>query len=337
MLLTSLAEKLDYPFETPISADVDAIEESTRQWVRSFDLLADETAFQRFCKINYGWMGARFFPYTSFERAALGAHWIAWLFTLDDEFDELEVGSKPLILSQAFQKFLNILRGLEPPTETPLSLALEDLRLRTLGFAPSLDWMERFIESIAQYFSACCWEAQNREQQTFPDLKTYLQLRQHSGGQPIVVALVELMEGTALPEVALEHEQVRSLAEMTLNLMAWSNDILSVEKELRAGDLHNLVLVLMAESALSQDEAFDLAIERHNQEMQKYLLTERTLPSFGTEADAIVNGYMQGLRALVRGTLDWTTIDAPVRYASENLALPKSTVSFKSLVTSEAG
>jgi hypothetical protein len=52
MLLTSLAEKLDYPFETPISADVDAIEESTRQWVRSFDLLADETAFQRFCKIN---------------------------------------------------------------------------------------------------------------------------------------------------------------------------------------------------------------------------------------------------------------------------------------------
>jgi 5-epi-alpha-selinene synthase len=336
MQLNTLAERLYYPFETPISCDTEAIEESTRQWVRSFNLLSDEIAFQRFCRINYGWMGARFFPHTTYERAALGAHWIAWLFTLDDEFDELEVGSKPLVLAQAFQKFLNMLKGLEAPTDTPLSQALEDLRFRTFQLSPSSDWMGRFIESIESYFSACCWEAQNRQQSASPNLRTYIRLRQDAGAQPIVVALIELMEGVTLPDVALRHPQVRSLAEMTSNLMGWSNDILSVEKELLAGDLHNLVIVLMAELGMGQEEASSLAIERHNREMQNYLVTERTLPSFGTEVDPILKNYLRGLRALIRGTLDWTTLDAPVRYASKNPSRARSIARSRSLVTNEA-
>jgi 5-epi-alpha-selinene synthase len=334
--LSTLAARLDYPFETPVSPYADEIETSTRQWVKAFHLLDNEASFDRFCRINYGWMGARFFPYAGFEQATLGSDWIAWLFTLDDEFDELNVGAEPSILSNAFEKFSAILRGKESPTSTPLSLALDDLRQRTLKFAPNLDWMERFIQSVEKYFRACCWEAQNRQTNTHPDLETYIRLRQDSGAQPIVVALVELMEGTALPDDLLEHPQVLSLAEMTLNLMAWSNDILSIEKEMLAGDLHNLILVLIANFNLSETTAFNQSIEIHNREMQKYLDTEQALPSFGEPGDAILAGYLRGLRALVRGTLDWTTLDAPVRYTTEHLLPPKDSLRVKSLVTSEA-
>jgi 5-epi-alpha-selinene synthase len=334
--LSTLAERLDYPFETPPSPYADKVEQWTRQWVKSFNLLPNQAAFDRFCQINYGWMGARFFPYAPFEQTALGSDWIAWLFTLDDEFDELTVGAKPYVLSQAFEKFLAILRGQEAPTQTPLSLALGDLRQRTLHFAPSLEWMERFIESIEKYFNACRWEAQNRQQNQSPDLETYLRLRQDAGAQPIAVALVELMEGQALTPSIQANSEFQALVEITLNLMGWSNDILSIEKELLAGDLHNIVLVLMAESNLSETAAFDLAIEIHNQEMQKFLDIELQLPSFSPEEDAIVQGYLRNLRSLIRGTLDWTTLDAPVRYTTEHLLPPKNSAVMRSLVTYEA-
>jgi hypothetical protein len=92
MSLMTLAARLDYPFVTPPSPFSDQIEQATRQWVKQFNLLPDQQTFQRFCSINYGWLGARFFPYTSEAQATIGAQWIAWLFTLDDEFDESAIG-----------------------------------------------------------------------------------------------------------------------------------------------------------------------------------------------------------------------------------------------------
>ncbi|MBE9032491.1 hypothetical protein IQ266_22390, partial [filamentous cyanobacterium LEGE 11480] len=115
----SLAARLDYPFETPASPFSDRIEQSTREWVKQFNLLPDQKTFERFCSINYGWLGARFFPYASEAQATIGAQWIAWLFTLDDEFDESAVGSQPQMLAQAFQAFVDILAGQAPANATP--------------------------------------------------------------------------------------------------------------------------------------------------------------------------------------------------------------------------
>ncbi|MGI0495284.1 terpene synthase family protein [Alkalinema pantanalense CENA528] len=339
-MLKYLADQLYYPFETPVTPHADEIELSTRQWVQDFNMLSDAATFQRFCRINYGWLGARFFPYATSDATAIGSHWIAWLFTLDDEFDEQSVGSSPKVLAQAFQKFIDILNGAEG-TQTPLSRSLIDLRERTRALSPDESWFPRFVISVQQYFDACTWEARNRIKGHPPDLESYIRLRQHAGAQTIVVALIEMMENMILPDHVRNHPRIKALTDMTLNLMGWGNDILSVDKELHAGDVHNLVLVLEHEYALSREDAYTWAIEVHNQEMRRFLLFERNLPTFGTDAeghdlDANVQRYLLGLRALIRGSVDWTIIDAPVRYAELKPLLDRAATADQSLVVTEA-
>jgi hypothetical protein len=318
MSLMTLAARLDYPFVTPPSPFSDQIEQATRQWVKQFNLLPDQQTFQRFCSINYGWLGARFFPYTSEAQATIGAQWIAWLFTLDDEFDESAIGGQPETLAQAFQKFVDILEGQPPAHQTPLSLALQDLTSRTAQYSPDPSWMKRFIISIQQYFNACRQEACNRKEATPPSPNEFIPLRQHAGAQTIVIALIEMMEGILLPNAVLQHPRIQALSEITMNLMGWGNDVLSVDKELRAGDFHNLVLIFKHGYCLNDEDAYTWAIETHNLDMRRFLLFETNLPDFGPDINHDVQRFIRGLRALIRGSVDWTLIDAPVRYAQVN-------------------
>jgi hypothetical protein len=316
--LAALASQLYYPFVSPSSPFSDQIEQSTRQWVKHFNLLPDEQTFQRFCSINYGWLGARFFPYALEDQATIGAHWIAWLFTLDDEFDESAIGGQPETLAQAFQKFVNILEGQPPETPTPLSLALQDLTTRTRQYSPDPSWMKRFIISVQQYFNACHQEACNRQEATPPSPTAFIPLRKHAGAQTIVIALIEMMEGMLLPNTVLQHPRIQALSEITMNLMGWGNDVLSVSKELRAGDFHNLVLIFQHGYCLNEADAYTWAIETHNLDMRRFLLFETNLPDFGPDINRDVQHFIRGLRALIRGSIDWTLIDAPVRYAEVN-------------------
>jgi len=314
----SLISQLHYPFTTPVHSAAVSIETSTREWVQKFRLVSTDAPFQRFCSINYGWLGARFFPYASFEAACLGSHWIAWLFILDDEFDELPVGREPAVLSQVCQKFIDILQTQESVTSdvapTPLFLGLRDLQQRTLNMAPSPEWMQRFITSVRDYFAACIWESQNRNCKVPPSLETYITMRQQAGAQALVVALMECLEEVVLPDRLLTHPRIQSLIVATENLTGWVNDILSVQKEIRAGDVYNLVLVLKHEYDVSLEQAISLAIDMHNQEMRRFVMLADPLPDMGNEYDPLLQRYVTGLKALVRGTLDWTAGDALTRY-----------------------
>jgi hypothetical protein len=88
--------------------------------------------------------------------------------------------------------------------------------------------------------------------------------------------------------------------------VAWFNDIVSLEKELRVGDVHNLVIVLRQEYHLSVQEAVAQAARLFNARMREYVELERRLPSLGVESDARLQRYLAGLRCWVRGNMDWS-------------------------------
>ncbi|MBE9030055.1 hypothetical protein IQ266_09980, partial [filamentous cyanobacterium LEGE 11480] len=193
-----------------------------------------------------------------------------------------------------------------------------DLTVRTRHYAPAASWMQRFIISVQQYFEACRQEACNRQQAIPPNPDEFISLRQHAGAQTIVIALLEMMEGFVLPDAVLQHPRIEALSEITMNLMGWGNDVLSVDKELRAGDFHNLMLIFKHGYCLNHEDAYTWAIETHNLEMRRFLLFETNLPDFGADTNRDVQRFIRGLRALIRGSVDWTLIDAPVRYAEVN-------------------
>jgi hypothetical protein len=102
---------------------------------------------------------------------------------------------------------------------------------------------------------------------------------------------------------------------------AWHNDVFSLDKELAYGDVHNLVLVIAREPAVSLPEARALAVARCNAEVDALQVTARRLPSFGEAADPIVADFVMGMGALMRGNLDWSL--ETLRYRGEAAALAK--------------
>jgi hypothetical protein len=90
-----------------------------------------------------------------------------------------------------------------------------------------------------------------------------------------------------------------------VNIVCWSNDIISLEKERQSGDMHNLVIAVRHERHCSWQEAVDCVAEMHNAEVQKFVQLAQRLPRFDADIDAELARYVGILRAWMRGNLDW--------------------------------
>jgi 5-epi-alpha-selinene synthase len=111
-----------------------------------------------------------------------------------------------------------------------------------------------------------------------------------------------------------DNPDVQRLAKMTNNVISWANDIVSLEKEQRQGDVHNLALILSHEQKLSLQAAVDRVGALHDAEVYAFIALAQQLPSFTPTVDADLQRYVSGLRSWMRANLDWS-LDT-VRYRS---------------------
>lgn len=139
-----------------------------------------------------------------------------------------------------------------------------------------------------------------------PELETYLHRRPMTAGLKIDAVFIEVMDGVQLPSALRDHPAVQRLAELADRAVCWSNDVLSLEKELQEGDTHNLVQVLMQAHGLSVQAALDEAAQMYHMEIEEFLEVERMLPSFGVEEDGQVRQYAQLLKSRIGGILTWS-------------------------------
>ena len=166
--------------------------------------------------------------------------------------------------------------------------------------------MARCVQSVEEFFAACVWEATNRKQGITPDVATYIKMRPFSGGLYTYINLIEIIEQITLPRRVREHPTVQRLTLTANNVVCWTNDIVSLAKELKQGDVHNLVLALQHKHRLTLQEAMDRAAALHAAEVRAFIDLELRLPSFGTVLDSQVKAYSSVLRSWMRGNLDWS-------------------------------
>ena len=103
-----------------------------------------------------------------------------------------------------------------------------------------------------------------------------------------------------------DHASVRRLTEASHNATCWANDVLSLEKELRQGEVNNLVVVLLDAQGSGLQKAVDSAVAMHDAEVDAFVEASRNLPQFGTSVDARLERYVSSLKARMRGVLDWS-------------------------------
>lgn len=293
------------PFPAAINPHADAVQDHTTAWARRLGLVRDEQALTRFRAARFGRLAARAYPNAALPELEIVSDWNVWLFMLDDQCDEGGIGKTPGALARLFASLMAVLRtppGAQP--SSPLAAGLHDLWSR-MAPRSTADWQARFIQDADDYFQACLWEATNRQDGRVPSVADYIAWRPLTGGLITDVDLIDLTEHIVLPAPVRQHTILRRMTEMANNVVCWSNDIISLEKERQRGDVHNLVIAVRHEQDCGWQEAVDRVAALHDEQVRGFLALERLVPRWEPEVDAGVRTYLGVLRSWMRGNLDW--------------------------------
>jgi 5-epi-alpha-selinene synthase len=281
--------------------------------VQKFGLAKDRQGFERLSASRFGWLAARAYPGAPAGRLEIVSDWNTWLFVLDDQCDEMGIGKQPSQLAALHCKCLEILAGGIPGAEDIAVVhALYDIRVRIQPLMP-LAWWARFVHSAAEYFESTEWEAQNRAQNSWPDTPDYIHMRPFTGGLYTDINLVELTENIALPLAVRIHPRIRQLTTITNNVVCWSNDIFSLQKEYKHHDMHNLALLIHRHERIGIQEAVDKVARLIEAQLRRFVALEKGLPRFGAATDLDVSRFIAVMRSWMRGNLDWSYESARYR------------------------
>jgi hypothetical protein len=294
---------LDYSFPPALNRWVMEAHEHSREWVTRHRLVSSDR-LPHFEACRFAWLAARAYPTASLDSLEIVVDWNIWLFIHDDQNDEAGFGREPAKLRALYDQLQLVLAGEPLSTDNVFALSLSELVGRM--FERGTDaWRARFIASVDEYFSACIWEAENRAESRVPSVVDYIQKRPLSGALNTDIELIELCERIFLPDHVREHPLIREITLLSNNVVCWSNDIISLRKELRVRDVHNLVIALKHETNCSWQEAVDTAATMHLQQVKRFMELEQRLPKFGGGVDGEVARYGATLRAWMRGNIDW--------------------------------
>ncbi len=296
---------LYYPFPSAVNPHAEAAEQHSLAWAERCGIITP-AAYQRFCASNFGSFAAHTYPTAPREELLIISDWSAWGFLKDDQTDEGEMGQRPEELAALHARFLAVLEG-DYPTghDIPLTHALAEVGQR-LRRKLTADQMCLFIQTHRDWLAASVLETTHRAVGAAPGVADYIHQRQFGGAVYVCFTLIELCEGIQMPPVVRADYFVRRLSHLANNIICWCNDLFSLEKELRHGDPANLVIALRAEYGLTLQAAVTRAAQMHDAEMRAFLELESRLPSFGAEADALLERYIAGLRSWIRGNFDWS-------------------------------
>jgi 5-epi-alpha-selinene synthase len=294
------------PFPSAINPHSEVAYQHTLEWVRSFNLVTDESIYQRWRAVNLSGWAALCCPQVSLEALKIISDCTLWFFLFDDECESAGVTKQLEWLAPEHARLIDILKGAElTESDTPFARALQNLRQRLLQHATS-EWMLGFTEEVERHFKGQFWEALNNSQGITPDLATYMQIRPLTCGMIIFFKFNLIAEQIDLPTEIIEHALVKQMEQAANNVTGWANDILSLEKEIRGGKSHDLVQVLQHEYQIPLQEAIERAASLHDAEVRTFIELSAQLPSFGAEIDVNLQRYISGLHSWMRGNIDWS-------------------------------
>lgn len=279
-------------------------------WAKDHGLLRTENAERRLAKTRPGTLAAHCYPSADLSELYLLGDWMTWLFILDDHNDEGSYGWDPESLEQALITVLFPGSSGFGNTGNPFGTALDDMVKRASAHM-SPEWRYRFLHHVLDYFRAYVWQAAHRNEGRVPDPDTFPQLRREAGAILPSLDLIEFVESTTLPPSLYYSRTYQRLITTAANVVCWTNDLMTYEKEIARGDHQNLVSVVSEAENLPLEQAVVTVRTRTGREIERFLGAEAELPQlFGAldaspELQAMTLRCVDMLRAWMRGHVDW--------------------------------
>jgi hypothetical protein len=283
------------------------------EWVRHFELVQKEAAALRFSRADFAWFAGRTYPTADEGDLQLVADCFAWLFFLDDQLDDGSFGRNLAQVQTLQLKLADILLSPHRSAKAqpglsgspPLVRALADLWERLDG-RTTAGWRSRFVGHVASGASAAEWEAANRIRQTVPDEATYIEKRRHTGAIYVCMDLIEVVERIDMPRSIYESPSFREALNAACDVVCWTNDVCSLDKEHALGEYHNLVSIVEHKRGLRREDAVEHVIHEIAAAVERFRTLEpELLRTFDAQRDS-VGRYLAGMRSWMRGNVDWS-------------------------------
>ncbi|GGZ51125.1 hypothetical protein GCM10010387_51880 [Streptomyces inusitatus] len=230
----------------PHSPHAAAADARTFVWVDAGGLCDDTAEQGNLTRIRPGLLAAYCHPEAGEADLTLTAKWMAWLFLLDDRIDESVLGRDADLLEEHLHDLQATALGTPTaPTAAarPMARALEEI-IAEASAGMSGAWRLRFRRHVSDYLSAGVWQAAHRQAAQIPGPDVFPHWRRAFGAIMPTFDLVERAHGGALPSSVYYSRPYQDLLIAAADLVCWTNDLMTVDKEAAHGDLHNLVLVV---------------------------------------------------------------------------------------------
>ncbi|HEX8870061.1 MAG TPA: terpene synthase family protein, partial [Lentzea sp.] len=170
---------------------------------------------------HFGTYAALTCPSAPTEGAELMADLLTWMFVIDDHYE----------------------RAAGLAADGPLIAALADVSMR-LGNMSTREWRARFHRHFAAVLAAATEEIGWRETGSPPGFDEYVTLRRNSGAMKAVFDVLEVCLNSELPSDSYHSDVYQEIVSAGTDVVTWTNDLYSYEKEVAAGLMTNMVLVL---------------------------------------------------------------------------------------------
>ncbi len=267
-----------------------------------------------------------FYPSAGLEELIACSDWCAWLFFLDDSYDENIRASRYLAAARELMALcLEVLRGATPPVGAPpLARFTREIRRRFLRLEAARErWLRRLAVSTHGYLYKGVLPANAHwAWGVVPTFHAYLEQREHDCAVHTCIDLIELAANVSLPDDVHAAEPLPTMRALCARAVGCANDLMSYEKEvLRHGNPNNLVHVLMTQRSLPLERAVHQTVALINHYTRQFVELEQALPRYGRPLDAMVARYLAGMRQLLRGHYDWSL--ATTRYRSAQSPFPE--------------
>jgi hypothetical protein len=224
------------PFASEINPDEQIVHESTQEWLRISGFTNCQDTMRRLECGDFGNLAALCYPDAAAMELELSLCWINWLFLLDDQIDESDLGRQRARAHMVIQGMVDLLTSapLHREPVTPLEIAWGTFWTRAaLGMSESAQ--QRFPNTVSDYLDSLLQEIDNRVDGYVPDLLEYADLRRDTSAMRTTMTLNEFVHHITLPCAFSESRLFRALSNITCDVVAMTNHIFSFDKESALG------------------------------------------------------------------------------------------------------
>ncbi|PKW11829.1 hypothetical protein SAMN05428944_0937 [Streptomyces sp. 1222.5] len=298
------------PVPAALNPQLRAATAATEVWLDEFRLAPTEEARRHVHRTRVDRLTAWLCPNASQEALTLITQWNAWLFQLDDQFDDDPVrGYQPERWQEAFGPLFAVFDGTVMAGRLARSLA--DLWRRTTAVRSSA-WQRRFIPHLLWYFDSYRAEMIYREEGRIPGLHQYLAHRRASFAFDAVLDLVEIATDVNLSDRLHANPAFADMREAVIYANACVNDLYSLPKELAHEYAFNAVTVISHHHRCDLQEAVDRVAVMQAGYVQRIIDLEQVLPGRLARsglAEDVVDDALRCVRdfhALTAGNVAWS-------------------------------